>query len=70
MYRVLCDGCKVSAQDGSDYYAWSDEDQARDDSREDGWMSIGDKDYCAGCWTWADDDETPIPKAGEKVTDE
>ncbi len=62
MYRVRCDRCGVSAQEDSEYYAWADEDQAREDAANADWREIAGKDYCAGCWEWNEDTDEPEVK--------
>lgn len=47
MYRLICDwpGCEESAQEGGDYYAWSDAGAAVDEASGAGW-----REGCDGSW--------------------
>ena len=64
MYHVVCDGCGVDAQEGSDYVAWAERDTARnywpaDDS--DWWTDGADRDLCSDCWAKSDEALTREP---------
>jgi hypothetical protein len=51
-YWVVCDGCQVSAQEGSDYAAWAEEQMALDAGlHEDSgwWAPDGGGHYCPAC---------------------
>lgn len=48
-HTVICDfpGCDASADEGSDYAAWSEEDSARVSADDAGWWrSVDGKDFC------------------------
>lgn len=52
MYRVICDECGASAQDG-EYYAWLESGQAWDDADNADWVggAAGPRHYCRECVT-------------------
>lgn len=61
MYRAVCDRCGQG--DDSEYYAWTDADQALDVARESEWLIRDDGQWCPHCTTWDEeaDEEIPIP---------
>ncbi len=63
MYRIICDRCGVSAQEG-DFYAWADEDQARCEAEESDWLTNEQGDWCNRCVIYdeAKDDYIPNPE--------
>ena len=48
MYRVVCDRCGVSADEGTDYCCWTDAEGA-EASMNDDWLSTEGKHYCGDC---------------------
>ena len=69
MYRLLCDGCGMSAQDG-DYYAWADADAALFEATESDWNVIEDKHYCPECTIWDEEKDELIPVPSTPPTTE
>lgn len=65
MYRIVCDRCGKSAQDGTDYYAWQDKDAAVLDAENDGWLLRDDGDWCNDCTVYDEkrDEYVPDPAA-------
>ncbi len=64
MVRVICDGCRISAQDGVEYAAWADEEEAQYDAEDAGWLIPGDgTHWCHGCTVW-DEDRDWTPRTG------
>lgn len=66
MYRVVCDwpGCEASAQDATDYYAWTDATHALDVTVDADWResTTGRFHYCLDHpATWAGDHEDGEP---------
>ena len=59
-YWLICDRCGGKSTEGSDYVAWSEEDQARDEADEAGWLILSVGDYCEHCWFWDDDDRQVV----------
>ena len=57
MYRAICDGCGDCAQDGGDYYAWAEPDQAVEEAE---WREIDGKHYCDDCWKWDEETDQPV----------
>lgn len=64
MYTVVCDRCGTSADEGTDYSAWTCQDGARMTAEANGYMVIDDKDYCSDCVEL--DEETDEWKPKEK----
>ena len=66
MYRVICDGCHASAQDG-DYYAWMDDESALLEATESDWIVTEDnKHYCPQCVIWDEEKDQWSPVAQPK----
>lgn len=71
MYTYECDWeeCHRSADEDSEYVAWSDEDGAMATVTEsDVFQEIGDKYYCFEHWHWDDDGDYaigPDPKSAD-----
>ena len=62
MYHVVCDGCGVDAQEGSDYVAWAGRDTARCEPDANGWWTDdADRDLCPTCWDRSDEALTREP---------
>ena len=59
MYRVTCDTCGQG--DDSEFYAWTDQDQALDVARESEWLIRDDGQWCAGCVVWDEEKDEPVP---------
>jgi hypothetical protein len=66
MYRVVCNRCGYSAQDGSDYYAWIEPGQAVDDADGDDWLIRDDGHWCRDCVVFDDGLDAYIPKPALK----
>lgn len=60
MYTVVCDNCKKSAGENSEYAAWSDESSAKDVAMDSGYITEGKKHYCSDCFFYGDNDELII----------
>jgi hypothetical protein len=60
MYTVLCDNCKKSADDDTDYSCWNDTNAAREVAMNDNWINEDDKDYCPDCYSYDDEDNLII----------
>ena len=71
MYKVNCDGCGESAEEGSDYFAWADASQAVDQAINGDWLETDDgKHYCPNCIEWDDEADEMRPKAvGREIAD-
>ena len=61
MYRVICDRCGASAQDG-DFYAWATKDSAIDEATGSDWLVNDDGHWCGDCTTWDEDADEEVPK--------
>ena len=55
-YQVQCDCCGQICDEYGDFSALSLPEYARDE-RPEGWVDIGDEDFCEDCWKWSDDEE-------------
>ena len=68
MYRLSCDRCATSAQEG-DYYAWADENEAREEASESGWLMNERGDWCNDCTVYNEstDEYVPNPEPLQKA---
>jgi hypothetical protein len=57
MYTVVCDNCKESADKGTDYSCWNDENSAKEVADEAGFINENGLDYCSKCHSYNDEDE-------------
>lgn len=62
MYTVVCDNCKKSADDDTDYSCWNDKNAAKEVASNDNWITDDDKDYCPNCYSYDDEDNLIIEK--------
>jgi len=62
MFTVICDNCKESADEGTDYSCWNDENGAKDVAMEAGFINEDGNHYCPKCYNYNDDDELIIDK--------
>jgi len=62
MFTVICDNCKESADEGTDYSCWNDENGAKDVAMEAGFINEDENHYCPKCYNYNDDDELMIDK--------
>ena len=60
MFTVICDNCKTSADDDTDYSCWNDEIAARDVAMEADYIYEDDKHYCPKCYEYNDEYELII----------
>ena len=60
MFTVICDNCKESADEGSDYCAWNDENNAKEVAMNSGFINDNGNDYCVNCYSYNDEDELII----------
>ena len=60
MFTVICDNCKESADEGSDYSCWNDENGAKEVAMESGFINENGNDYCPKCYNYNDEDELEI----------
>lgn len=60
MFTVVCDNCKESADEGTDYSCWNDENGAKDVAMEAGFIKENGNDYCPKCYSYNDEDELII----------
>jgi len=65
MYRLVCDRCGKSAQDGTDWYAWSDEDGAVNDAEDNGWLMRDDGHWCNHCTRYDEERDEYVPDRQE-----
>jgi len=61
-YECDWEDCGLSASEGGDYSAWSEEDGAMVEAEN--WTEIDKKFYCDEHWHWADDDSTEVAGPG------
>jgi hypothetical protein len=57
MYRMVCDTCGKSAQEG-DYWAWAQPEGAIEEASESGWEFFDvepEHHYCPDCIEWDDE---------------
>lgn len=66
MFTVVCDNCKESADEGSDYSCWNDENGAKDVAMESGFINENENDYCPKCYSYNDEDELIIDSSRTK----
>jgi len=66
MYTVVCDNCGVSADEGTGYSCWNDEDYAKEISREADFTNENGLDYCSKCHYYNDEDELIIDESRKK----
>jgi hypothetical protein len=68
MYRVVCDRCGKCAQDGTDYFAWAQDEGALNDAREADWLITDDgHHYCCDCVQWNEAEDELVPKPSDQV---
>lgn len=60
MFTVVCDNCKVSADEGTDYSCWNDENHAKEVAMESGFVTENNNHYCPKCYEYNDEDELVI----------
>jgi hypothetical protein len=60
MFTVVCDGCNKSADEGTEYSCWNDEDYAVDVATEAGYIKLEEKHYCHNCHEYDDDDNVVV----------
>lgn len=60
MFTVICDNCKKSADEDTDYSCWNEEGYAIDVATEAGYITDGDGHYCPKCHKYDDDDNLVI----------
>lgn len=60
MFTVVCDNCKESADEGTDYSCWNDENAAKEVAMEAGFINENHNDYCPKCHHYTDEDELII----------
>ena len=60
MFTVICDNCKESADEGTDYSCWNDENGAKDVAMEAGFITENDNHYCPKCYHYNNEDELII----------
>ena len=60
MFTVICDNCKESAGEGSEYSCWNDENGAKEVAMEVGFVDKNGKDYCPKCYNYDDTDKLVI----------
>jgi hypothetical protein len=61
MWQVVCDRCG-NQDDGSDYEAWADADQAISAAEDGDWLVVEEAHYCPGCCEWDEDEDELVPK--------
>jgi hypothetical protein len=66
MYTVVCDNCGVSADEGTEYSCWNDENYAKDVAMESGFIKEDNNHYCPKCYSYGDDDELIIDESRKK----
>ena len=50
MWHVICDGCGIDAQEGSEHVAWEPREASRFYSTEsEWWTDDADRDLCPDC---------------------
>jgi len=67
MFTVICDNCKESADEGSDYSCWNDENGAKDVAMEAGFINKNGNDYCPKCYIYNNEDELEINSERTKI---
>lgn len=60
MYTCVCDNCKKSADEGSEWSCWGDESTASEMAMEANFIEHEGKDYCSDCWYYDDNDNILI----------
>lgn len=60
MYTVVCDNCGVSADEGTEFSCWNDENYATDVAMESGFIRENESHYCQDCYSYGDDDDELI----------
>ncbi len=65
MFTVICDNCKKSADEGTEYSCWNDKNYAEEIAMEAGYISEKDSHYCNECYRY-DDEDNLILKALKK----
>ena len=60
MYTVICDNCKKSADEDTDYLCWNDENAAENVATEADYIKEGDKHYCSKCYNYDDNNNLLI----------
>jgi hypothetical protein len=62
MYTVICDSCKKSADEDSQFSCWNDKSYAEDVASDADFRKNGNNHYCANCAYYDDDDNLVIGK--------
>jgi hypothetical protein len=67
MYSLVCDGCGVDANEGTDFAAYVQEFASREIADDQGWLTTFEngKDWCPDCIEWNEDETEQRPK-GER----
>ncbi len=60
MFTVVCDNCGKSADEGTDFSCWNDENHASEVAMESGFIKEGILHYCPECFDYDDDDQLTI----------
>lgn len=69
MFTVICDNCQESADEGSDYSCWNDENQANDVAMDADFIQVNECHYCPKCYSYNDEDELIINNERTKTAD-
>ena len=67
MFTVICDNCQESADEGTDYSCWNDENQAKEVAMEANFINENGNDYCPKCYEYNEEDELTIDKSRTKL---
>jgi len=66
-YTVLCNNCKQSADEGSEYSGWGDESQAYEVAENADYIVHEGLDICPDCYSYGEDDEIIINESRYKT---
>lgn len=62
MNALYCDRCGKQYVNGDGFCAFTDEDSLVFDATENGWMELGDSQYCPDCIEYDEEADVYTPK--------
>ena len=65
MFTVICDNCKRSADEDSEYSCWGDQDWAEEIAENCDYVKEGDGHYCPSCYSLDENGEVVLKSSGE-----
>lgn len=66
MLTVVCDNCKKSADEDTEYYCWNDDSYAKEIAKESGYIEHENFNYCLKCYSYDDNDNLILKQIKQK----